>query len=94
MTPTINELIKCFDNGGKTADRYLVVFLKSARSLPQHTEYDSVSMSSNPEHPHGVCIHSLAVLPNTMVGEEISYNELPPACQKIVKYDLITYSYN
>ncbi len=54
--------VRVYDNDGKTADRYTVVFTGRYNSLGLRRgqrskgEYWHVSMSENPFHPQGVCL--------------------------------------
>jgi hypothetical protein len=47
--------IRCYDNGGETADRYTVVYSGKAavERSEHHTEYPYRGMSSDPFHPQG-----------------------------------------
>lgn len=71
MTPRSERLlpdgqpryVRCYDNGGKTMDRYFVCFTGNYRTNgPRSTEYERspfqyVSMSANPFHPQGFGQH-------------------------------------
>ena len=48
--------VRCYDNGGETADRYTVVFTGRYK---QNTggEFWYVGMSGNPFHPQGIGTH-------------------------------------
>jgi hypothetical protein len=84
-TVKLNTPIRCYDNGGKTADRYTVVFLKQPEN--QSNTFACVGMSDNPFHPQGFGQHSTAML-GRHLGKRIVFNQLPPDCQKLVLRDL------
>ena len=55
--------IACYDNGGKTADRYTVVYLETAFEARRGgTYYECVGMSENPFHPQGFGQHGAFAL--------------------------------
>lgn len=76
--------IKCFDNGGKTADRYTVVYISNPEKLGL---FYAVGMSMNPFHPQGFCCHTTAVL-GPHLGRRIIFAKLPEECQRVVLSDL------
>ena len=88
-------VLAIYDNGGKSADRYTVVYtpdempvLDSSRT---ETWFGYVAMSEAPFWPQGVCTHgALQFRPIRRSGEKcINLNELPADCQKVVAQDLM-----
>ncbi len=76
--------ISCWDNGGKTLDRYTVVFLDE----PNNSEnYSALAMSSNPFHPQGFGQHTWSMI-GPHLGKKIKFEQLPSNCQICVKRDL------
>lgn len=76
--------VQVYDNGGKTADRYTVVYL----DFPAKDGcYEAVGMSAAPFHPQGFCQHTEA-LPGEHLGAEIGFADLPKDCQTVVRKDL------
>jgi hypothetical protein len=95
---TINGFrVKVYDNGGKTFDRYTVVFLD--RKLwgygPRQRQqggmgrllYPCLGMSSNPFAPNGFGQHSDAAL-GPHLGKRIPFSALPELSQKCAMRDL------
>lgn len=80
------EHFRCYDNGGKTVDRYTVVYMDSPEY--QRGTFESVGMSANPFHPLGVCQHS-AAMPGRHLGRRIAFDTLPDDCKAVVRRDLI-----
>lgn len=78
--------IRCYDNGGKTIDRYTVVFTRGKGSL-------YLGMSSNPMHPQGIGMHGEGPPGSGPIdrptyghlGKRIVFEQLPDDCQKIVR---------
>ena len=68
--------MKIFDNGGKTFDRYCVIF----------DEGQALFMSFNATSPNGVCMHGEAEA-GPHLGEEIAFANLPEDCQKMVELE-------
>ena len=76
--------VKCYDNGGKTADRYTVVYLELVSGLRY---YNAVGMSCAPFHPQGVGQHCTAQL-GRHLGKRIAFDDLPDDCKILVENDL------
>jgi hypothetical protein len=80
--------IAVYDNGGKTADRYTVIFMDEP-DLGGGYEgcYSSLGMSADPFHPQGFCQHGPAK-PGRHLGRRIAFEDLPADCQKAVRRDM------
>ncbi len=78
-------ILAIYDNGGKTADRYCVVFAPAATGRQNH--FTTLTMSARPYHPQGVGItaeHSTR--PTRSVGDRvISLEALPDDCRQCVE---------
>src|SRR3990170_4830258 len=85
--------IRCYDNGGKTADRYTVCY--PAVRDPESASgayHPYVGMSADPFAPQGVCQHGDTVQPidwprSRHLGTAITIDELPIDCQQVIKQD-------
>lgn len=76
--------VKCYDNGGKTADRYTVIYF----DYPERNgSFAAVAMSAQPFHPQGFGQHCTA-MPGRHLGRHIAFEELPEDCQRLVRRDL------
>ncbi|WP_424196633.1 hypothetical protein ACMYR3_17060 (plasmid) [Ampullimonas aquatilis] len=75
------SFLRCFDNGGQTADRYTVVFMKEPE---RNGCYAALGMSERPFHPLGYGM-SCAAVPGRHLGRAIEFNNLPTDCQRLVK---------
>jgi hypothetical protein len=69
--------VRVYDNGGKTMDRYTVVFTGryNNRVDRQHREYLHLGMSENPLSPQGVCL--LEGTPNIIDVDEKEHRWSP-----------------
>jgi len=83
--------IRCYDNGGKTFDRYTVVFT-GRYSENRYQMY--AGMSEHPYHPQGFCQHGefpawepIDRPKYSHLGKKITFADLPPDCQKIILSD-------
>jgi hypothetical protein len=74
--------IKCYDNGGESADQYTVVFLDYPERYPGL--YLGFAMDDAPSHPQGVGM-TCVVQPGRHLGKLIAFKDLPKACQRAVK---------
>lgn len=83
-------VLAIYDNGGRTADRYTVVY-KPERSGADYV-FPVTDMSAYPFWPQGVCQHSeLHFRPTSDSGtgqKLIAFEALPPNCQRAVMLDL------
>jgi hypothetical protein len=77
-----------YDNGGKTCDRYTVVYAPFTVNGRQYFPY--VGMSAEPFHPQGFGQHG--ELPSRYTrqsGEKVlNFAELPDDCRRLVLSDL------
>jgi hypothetical protein len=78
------KAIKIYDNGGKTADRYTVVYMTERE---RDGTYAAVGMSEQPFHPQGFGQHCTA-MPGPHLGKRIPFAALPLDCQRLVRQDL------
>lgn len=75
--------IRCYDNGGKTLDRYTVIYLDQ----PESTEGTYGARGMNAQPFHGIGLYCSAV-PGRHLGKRIQFSELPEDCRKLVLQDL------
>ena len=70
--------LRIYDNGGKSFDRYTVVFL----NRPEYGGmFECLAMSENPFHPQGFGMHAMAMLGGHL-GKRIRFDQLPADCQR------------
>lgn len=84
--------IVCYDNGGRSADRYTVVYLDMPEDdLRRHYRrrlYTCLGMNRLPFHPHqGIGMHGSAMV-GRHLGQRIPFAALPDDCRKAVLQDL------
>lgn len=89
--------IRCYDNGGRTADRYTIVFSGKSGGF-------TLFCSENPSHPQGVGIHEdsradealiwggngdreRAARVRAALGKRVPFTSLPAAVRKVVLAD-------
>ena len=92
-------VVSVYDNGGKTIDRYTVVYepymLEEEGGFGgEQPVFTYVAMSGAPFHPQGFCQHGETVgfRPTTCwgspMGRVIAFDKLPADCQRAVRRDL------
>lgn len=81
----MQKRIRCYDNGGKTADRYTVVYMDQPERRPN--TYAARSMNAEPFHPQGIGMYCTAT-PGRHLGKRVKLTNLPKDCQKLVAMDL------
>ena len=79
------QRIACYDNGGKTIDRYTVAYMDQPERA--HNTFACVAMNHEPFHPQGFGQHS-AAMPGKHLGNRIPFAILPDDCRKLVEQDL------
>lgn len=89
MPHGVPRYVRVYDNGGKSFDRYTVVFT-CQRTGEGRCWY--LSMSCSPFHPQGFCQHgehtSMIDRPSYgHLGKKITFGELPADCQRAVVSD-------
>lgn len=94
MPNGIPRYIRVFDNGGKTFDRYTVIFTKKSITDKESRKFYGqlfmyVGMSSNPFHPQGFGQNGELSDPKggKHLGKKIKFTDLPTDCQKLVISD-------
>jgi len=78
--------LRFYDNGGKTFDRYTVLYMDCAEGRGL---YGARGMSANPFHPQGFG-QSCAAMPGAHLGKRITFEALPHDCQRAIVQDLKT----
>jgi len=79
--------VKCYDNGGKTFDRYTVVYLDDKYKVQGKVWYTMLGMSNNPFEGFGQhCEGQLG----KHLGKKIAFDDLPEDCKKLVLIELQT----
>jgi hypothetical protein len=84
-----------YDNGGKTADRYTIVYNAQEPQLNRATgeyflsgkDFMCVGSSMNPTHPQGFFQHSSCRI-GRHLGKKINFFDLPDKVQNAVNNDL------
>ena len=77
--------IACYDNGGKTADRYTVIYLEFTKNRAR--TFAARGMCPMPSHPFGIGQFTTAMR-GSHLGKRIAFDALPIDCQKLVLSDL------
>lgn len=85
--------VRCYDNGGKTFDRYTVVFTGRYRKQTGGEQFYR-GMSEHPCHPQGfgLCAtsrHNIDLPAYSHLGKKVKFADLPIDCQGVVLSDAI-----
>ncbi len=80
--------VRCYDNGGTTADRYTVVFTRKRVG----GQFMYLGMSPYPTHPQGIGMHGFSDVQIDRpryrhLGKKIRFEDLPETCQQVVRND-------
>ena len=77
--------VRCYDNLGRSIDRYCVYFMDEKNERNRHTAY--LAMDATPFYAQGFGQHGEGV-PGPHNGKRIRFSELPTDCQKCVMNDV------
>lgn len=80
----LGQRILCYDNEGKSIDRYTVVYADQPET--GSGTFACVGMNSEPFHPQGFGQHGTAMI-GPHLGKRIAFVSLPADCQKLVLQD-------
>ena len=81
----LNKLVRLYDNGGKTFDRYTAVYMNEPEYQPN--TFAARGMSEHPFSPQGFGC-SCTAMPGRHLGKRIKFEDLPKDCQRLVLQDL------
>jgi len=90
----VPRYIRCYDNGGRSIDRYTVIFTGHYTHKTGHAFW-YLAMNSEPFHPlgfgqHGESNYTPIDRPRySHLGKKIKFEDLPEDCQKLVKQDYL-----
>jgi len=89
MPNGIPRHIRCYDNCGRSFDRYTVVYTGNYKG---RDGCDYMGMSENPYHPQGFGQHGwnqqvIDYPKYSHLGKKIQFTDLPPDCQDAVIQD-------
>jgi len=94
MSKNKSIIIECWDNGGKTADRYTIA-ISGIQEYGDRQYTIILGASAQPFHPQGVGQHAAEILTaahkkgsNKHLGKRIDWYELPPDVQRFVRGEL------
>lgn len=78
--------LRCYDNGGKTFDRYTVLPPRYAGQAWRERSglWQAIGASDSPFHPQGFGQHVTAQ-PGPHLGKRVAFADLPPDVQKFAR---------
>ena len=93
MPNGIPRYIRCYDNGGETADCYTCVFTGKYRHNTSG-EFLYIGMSSDPFHPQGIGMHGssgkqIDKPTYSHLGKRVKFDVLPEKVQECIKQSYV-----
>lgn len=85
-------VLRCYDNGGKSADRYTIIPPRWAREYRERgpSEFVALASSERPFHPQGFGQHvSAAAGPH--LGKRICWGDVPADVQRFARQSFPEY---
>lgn len=77
-------VLRLYDNGGKTCDRYTVIPPRWAAAYRAGAWWQAIAANAEPFHPQGFGQHVTAI-PGAHVGRRVHWRELPADVQKFAQ---------
>lgn len=82
-------VLRCYDNGGNTADRYTIIPPRWAHEYTQDDLYNgrlfnSIGCNAAPFHPQGIGMHLLSA-PGPHLGRRVHWSTLPADVQRFAR---------
>lgn len=79
-------VLRCYDNGGKTLDRYTIVPPRWAKEYRERSErlFMAIGSSADPFYALGFGQHVTA-MPGPHLGKRVHWNDLPVDVQKFAR---------
>lgn len=86
-------ILRIFDNGGRSADRYTVIAPRWAKDYYDSSQrlWFCIGCNSEPFHPQGIGMCSYAI-PGSHLGKRIHWDTLPPDVQKFARQTFPEYA--
>lgn len=80
----VPRYVRCYDNGGSTADRYTVIFTQQKDGWTRGLGMSGVP---SPSHPQGVCMsfehpHPIDRPRHAHIGSKVEFCNLPADCRE------------
>lgn len=87
ITERYGTVLRCYDNGGKTLDRYTIVpprWAKEYRERITPRLFSSIGSSANPFYALGFGQH-VSAMPGPHLGKRVHWRDLPADVQKFAR---------
>ena len=96
MNATLNRYgtaLRCYDNGGKTADRYTIIPPRYAKQYRLHAPgmWEAIGANAAPFHPQGIGMHVTAA-PGSHLGRRVHWRDLPADVQRLARQSFPDYA--
>ena len=100
-------VLRCYDNGGRSFDRYTIVPPRWAREERNSREngwtpgvsaganyyaFDAIASSEDPFHPQGFGQHVSGVMPGPHLGKRVKWEDLPVDVQAFARQSFPKYA--
>lgn len=74
--------LRCYDNGGRTFDRYTIIPPRWAKEERERDgTWSAIGASERPFHPQGFGMH-VSATPGSHLGRRVKWDDLPEEVQK------------
>lgn len=84
-------VLRIYDNGGKTADRYTIIPPRWAKAHKDGALWEAIGASAQPFHPQGIGQHTSA-MPGKHLGRRIRWDALPADVQEFARQSFPEYA--
>lgn len=79
-------ILRCYDNGGKTCDRYTIIPPRWAGKewRERNGSWQAIGCNDEPFHPQGIGMH-VSAMPGPHLGRRVSWESLPADVQRFAR---------
>ena len=85
-------VLRCYDDGGRTGDRYTVIPPRWAHEHRDHRRmFNAIAASMYPFHPQGFGQHVMAA-PGPHLGRRVKWADLPADVQRFARQSFPEYA--
>lgn len=104
ITERYGTVLRCYDNGGRSGDRYTIIPPRWAHGYRNSREngwapgtddwrcFDGLASSSKPFDPQGIGMHVSKIMPGKHLGKRVKWTDLPEDVQRFARDNFPEYA--
>lgn len=93
-TKRYGTVLRCYDNGGKSCDRYTIIPPRWAKDYQERDRtWCAIAVNEYPFHPQGFGMH-VSAMAGPHIGKRVRWETLPPDVQRFARQSFPEYAPN